>query len=167
MPNHYTTTQKITAIRYPRGKELYRPADFQSDYQDFDVYGEEDTSILLITYGRIFSHACKAKELLYEKGIPIRIIKLNRIKSIPSAAVSLAAQYQQVFFFEEGMLQGGVGEAFCYQLSQLSFGGEYDVHAIDGQFVKHATVAQSFEDLQLDAQSMVQKIYHKWSKKHE
>ncbi len=158
---------KITAIRYPRGKELYRPADFQSDYQDFDVYGEEDTSILLITYGRIFSHACKAKELLYEKGIPIRIIKLNRIKSIPSAAVSLAAQYQQVFFFEEGMLQGGVGEAFCYQLSQLSFGGEYDVHAIDGQFVKHATVAQSFEDLQLDAQSMVQKIYHKWSKKHE
>ena len=89
------------AVRYPRGKELYRPEDFASSFQTFDCYGAEESECLLVTYGRLFSYACKVKEILEAQGKRIRILKLNRIKPIDPCAISLATQYRQVFFFEE------------------------------------------------------------------
>ena len=115
----------VVAVRYPRGKELYRPEDFASSFQAFDCYGAEESECLLVTYGRLFSYACKVKEILGSQGKRIRILKLNRIKPIDPCAISLATQYRQVFFFEEGIQQGGVGQHFYYLLGQEGFQGRY------------------------------------------
>ena len=81
--------------RYPRGGELYKPEDIEKTSIDFDVYGDENADIALITYGRLFSYACRAKEQLEKDGINIKIIKLCRIKPIDPKAVELASLKEQ------------------------------------------------------------------------
>ena len=88
--------------------------------------------MLIITYGRLFSYACKAMATLRDQGINVRILKLNRIKPIPEEAVAVASRARQVFFFEEGIQQGGVGEHFDYLLSQNNFYGKKITHVRQG-----------------------------------
>lgn len=148
----------VGAVRYPRGKELYRPADFRCSGKPFDVYGDETAEDAIVTYGRLFSNACLAKEALEKQGVPVKIVKLNRIKPIDPAAVAASLGCKRVFFFEEGVLQGGVGERFFFLLGQAGFTGKYTLRGIDDHFVPHATVAQTLENLGLDDKSMANTI---------
>ena len=59
----------VTAVRYPRGGELYKPKDFLASDKSFDIYGDCTASVILVTYGRLFSYACQAKEQLEKEKI--------------------------------------------------------------------------------------------------
>lgn len=132
------------AVRYPRGKQLFRPYDFKSSCNAYDLYGDPKAEIVLITYGRLFSFACKALKTLKEQGVNIRILKLNRIKPIDSEAVKNIVGASRVFFFEEGIEQGGVGEHMHHLLCGSDFKGDYYLRGITN-FVSHATMFQSLE----------------------
>ena len=146
------------AVRYPRGKELYKPSDFQISGNSFDCYGDESAEHVIVTYGRIFSNACLALEELKKRGISVRIIKLNRIKPVDKAAVLEAAKAKHLYFFEEGIQQGGLAEHFYFLLHDTEFKGSYHVTAIDNQFVKQATMKEAHQLLKLDKDSMVETI---------
>lgn len=148
------TNSGIVAVRYPRGGELYRPADFKWDKKTFDFYGNPNAQTLLITYGRLFSYACLAKERLFKKGIDLCILKLGRIKPIPKEAITQAMRFSYIFFFEEGMATGGVGEHFLFELSSRRWNGNYSLTAIDNRFVQHASVESSLRALSLDDSGM-------------
>ncbi|HEX3038573.1 MAG TPA: 1-deoxy-D-xylulose-5-phosphate synthase [Oscillospiraceae bacterium] len=148
----------IVAVRYPRGKQGFKPFDFQCSNKAFDLYGDKDAKVLLVTYGRLFSFACQAKSKLIQNNINLKIIKLNRIKPIDLNAVAAAADAEKIFFFEENIQQGGVGEHFSYLLSQSVFAGKYYLRGIDNTFVKQATMLQSLADLGLDEKGMVNTI---------
>ena len=98
----------LYAIRYPRGKELYRPENYTLSGKPFYVFGTEDASVTLVTYGRMFSFACEAAETLEKEGIKCRIVKLNRIVPIDPKAVEAVLKCPTVLFFEEGVRQGGI-----------------------------------------------------------
>lgn len=148
----------VVALRYPRGSELYKPDDFSYSSDSFDVYGGEKTNIVIVTYGRLFSYACKAKEKLYNREINVDIIKLNRIKPISKAAVELINKYAKVFFFEESMKCGGVGEHLRTALSDINFKGNYYIDAIEDIYVQHASVKDTLKNLGLDDDGMVNTI---------
>lgn len=147
----------IAAVRYPRGGQLFRPYDFQPCGCPFDQYGEPSAQITVVTYGRLFSFACLALSRLKERNIQINIIKLNRIRPIDQEAVQMAVAAWHVFFFEEGIAQGGVGEHFNYLLSQARFQGKFHLRAITG-FVAHATMAETLNSLGLDDSGMFKMI---------
>ncbi len=146
----------IAAVRYPRGGEPYRPIDYRSDGV-CTIYGS-GKSAALVTYGRLFSYAAQAKEILHEKGTDITVIKLDRIRPIPEEALEAAAEFSKVCFFEEGIIQGGVGEAFFLRLRDHGFKGAFELCGIKDKFVPQATVEQSLSDLGLDCEGMVNKI---------
>ncbi|MEE1057008.1 MAG: 1-deoxy-D-xylulose-5-phosphate synthase [Acutalibacteraceae bacterium] len=147
------------AIRYPRGTEPYIPKDFVCTDNSFSIYGDEKNSdILVITYGKIFSNACEALELLKNRKINICILKLNRIKPIPTEALEFAIKYKNIFFFEEGMATGGVGEHFLNKINYRGYNGKFNLTAIDDIFVKHAKVDSLLKKLGLDAEGMVKTI---------
>lgn len=148
----------VSAVRYPRGAELYKPSDFCASDEPFDVYGDPSAVNVLVTYGRLFSFACLAKEELEKDGIPLCIIKLNRIKPIDGGALSLAVKRSRVFFFEEGMQLGGVGEHFGFLLSQMGFQGRYCLKAVNDRFVPQASMARALHSLELDAEGMIKII---------
>jgi len=147
----------VSAVRYPRGKQLFKPFDFESKCKAYGTYGENNAEIVIATYGRLFSFACKAISMLKEKGIPVRIVKLNRIKPIDLDAVDAVLKAKMIFFFEEGIQQGGVGEHFDYLLTQSGFSNKFYLRGIT-DFVPHATMMQSLEALELDEKGMVNMI---------
>ena len=67
-----------------------------------------------MTYGRLFSYALIAARELSEEGMPVSLLKLTRIWPLPEECVAIAAEYDWVFFFEEGSRQGGIGKAGCW-----------------------------------------------------
>jgi len=148
----------IVAVRYPRGKQGFKPFDFTCGNKAYDLYGNCGAEFVIVTYGRLFSFACRAKEKLKEASINVKIIKLNRIKPIDLDAVAAVADAKKVFFFEENIQQGGVGEHFSYLLGQSDFAGKYYLRGIDNQFVRQATMLQSLADLGLDEKGMTNTI---------
>lgn len=148
----------LVAVRYPRGGELYRPEGIEKCSIDFDLYGDEGAEICLITYGRLFSFACKAKERLEKEGVSINIVKLCRIKPIDPKAVEIASRSKKIFFFEESLVAGGIGEAFAYELKKTGKTFFYKIHGIKDRFVRHETVAQALSELRLDDDGMIETI---------
>ena len=146
----------LVAIRYPRGSQPFRPKHYVPD-EVFSVYGDgKDAAI--VTYGRIFSYAAQALEILKEKGINVTIVKLNRIRPISQAAVETAAKFKKVYFFEEGIEIGGVGELFRFMLGEIGFDGTFELTGIKDKFVPQSTVEDALAELNLDCAGIVNKL---------
>ena len=146
------------AVRYPRGVDSNLPEDFSSDFAEYDIYGDKNADIALVTYGRCFSEACTAYEMLKDKGINIFIIKLNSIKPISNLAVKEALGCKKVFFFEEGQRFGGIGETFGDKLFKFDYKGIYRNTAVEGEFPKQNSVKGLLEHYFLDSVGMFNKI---------
>lgn len=148
----------LCALRYPRGKELYLPKDFQPTADPISTFGPADAPLCVVTYGRLFSFAAQAVEDLAEQGVKIKLIKLNRIIPVDPAAAAETTGAKAVFFFEEGVRMGGIGEHFAYLLKQNGFTGAYHLRAIEEPFIPHAPMFRSLEKLGLTRQGMAQMI---------
>ena len=146
------------AIRYPRGTEPYKPEDFACGKKHYTIYGSSKCDTLIITYGKIFANACMAKEILSRKNTDVCIMKLNRIKPIPEQALNDAVSFKNIFFFEEGMLTGGIGEHFLAEEVKRGYNGKFIINAIDDIYVRHAKVDSLFEKLGLSADGMAEVV---------
>ena len=160
---------KVIAVRYPRGQQGDIPEDFnQNTYDDFSVLGEdyyENTDLndakdaaAIVTFGTLFPEAAKARDLLKEQGIRVRIVKLNKVWPIAPGAVDAVLDCDKVLFFEEGAKSGGIGEAYGYDLLQRRFSGTYRYFAVDNTFVHHAKQASLRAEFDLDAAAMVRAV---------
>ncbi len=147
-------TEGLAAVRYPRGGEGYRPEGYTAESVNYDIVGEHDAPVLLVTYGRLFSETAKAQELLKARGVNACILKLCRIKPIDEKAIEFAAGFERIYFFEEGMRSGSVADNLRDQLQKSGWNGAYRVRAVDDTFVQHASVSATLRNLGLDAESM-------------
>lgn len=145
----------VVAIRYPRGAECELPADFKPTYDVFDIYGDENADVTIVSYGRIFGNACKARNELKSQGKNVRVVKLNRIKPLDASIVEILKNDKHIFFFEEGIQNGGVGEKLALRLLEAGYKGEYKLTAVDYCFVEHGSVEATIKNNHLDTQSMV------------
>ena len=147
-------TSGTAAVRYPRGTEKYLPDDFEPSAEPYSLYGDIDSDDLIITYGRTFSDVCLAGNELDRK---ICILKLNRIEPFSEKAVEIALNYKRVYFFEEGIKNGGVGEKFGFSLYQSGFQGKFDLTAIEN-YVTQSTTQSALHQLGLDTESIKLKL---------
>ncbi len=150
-------TDGVAVVRYPRGGETYIPDDFEVSSEPFDIYGDMDSDILMVTYGREFSQLCLARENLIKKGVSSCILKLNTIKPLPEEAAAISKKFRYVFFFEEGVKSGGIGERFGLSLYQSGFAGRFSLTALDG-FVAQAKTSSALHNAGLDAEMTETKI---------
>lgn len=158
----------VIAIRYPKGGELYKPDYLNLNKnlgEDYFLFGDnKKCENLIITYGRTFSSTLLAREHLLSQDINTCILKLNKIKPINEEAFNIAANFKNIYFFEEGILNGGVGqifesEFFKYNKSESNF----FLKAIENKFVPHDAMDSSFRILGLDAVGIVNTILNKSS----
>lgn len=125
---------------------------------DYEIIGNPEAEAALVTYGRLFFNAEKALKLLGEEADRVKIIKLNRIKPIPEEAVEAVLGCRNVFFFEEGMKGGGVGERFGCELLLRGFKSGYRLTAVEDEFVAHASVDRLMEKYSMSPEKMAQII---------
>ena len=151
-------TDGPVAVRYPRGVDTQLPDDFVCSGADFDVYGDETADVAIVTYGRVFSEACKAKKKLSEKNINAVIIKLNRIKPVSRLAVERVLGCKKVFFFEEGQRFGGIGETFGDKLLTYGYNGKFTNVGVEGEFPCQNSVKGLMKHYFLDCDGITTKI---------
>lgn len=149
MYNAFYKDENLVIIRYPRGNA----SDIETSGADYEVFGD-DSDIGIVTYGRLSFNAVKAAGMLAEKGIKTKIIKLHKIKPLPDGAVNEAAKCKKIFFFEEGMRAGGVGEVMASKLLEKGFCGGYSIIAVDNEFVGHASVSSLLEKYSMSAEKI-------------
>ena len=147
----------LVAIRYPRGSQtVIDNGAFDSRFElghdvNFD-YFSVNSDILVCTYGRQFAQAANAFEDNFD------ILKLNRIKPIDEKCYEIAKKYKKVYFFEEGIMQGGIGQHFIAELAVKGYCGEVFHKGIDDKFVPQSTVDEAIKDLELDYKSIAKLI---------
>ena len=151
-------TDGPVAVRYPRGVDIELPADFVSSDKDYDIYGDKNEKTAIVTYGRCFGEACKAKKALDEKGIKTFIVKLNSIKPVSNAAVQQTLSCDKIYFFEEGQRFGGIGETFGDKLFKFGYGNDYINIAVEGEFPKQDSVKGLLAYYMLDSDGMIKTI---------
>ena len=137
-------------IRYPRGTEFYKPDEYTCNGDDYQVFGDSDAEIAIVTYGRIFGECYKAYEMLKADSKKVKIIKLNLIVPIPEGSLEHLNGVKKVFFFEEGVESGGVGESFASAMLENKLSPEFILTAFPDCFVKQGKTDSILKQYGLD-----------------
>ena len=142
------------AIRYPRGGE--------GSYQD--CCGDEAATVLrqgddctLVSYGVLINEALAAAEMLAQKGVSARVVKLNRIAPLqPEDIREALAGTERLLVVEDCVRNGCVGERLTALMVQAGIGPKHLVLKNCGDtFVPQGSVAQLNHALGLDAEGLV------------
>ncbi len=147
----FETSKKneLSVIRYPRGTECNNfDGEIYGDYTVLSQNGEK----AIVTYGRVFDNAVVAQKSLKNTDV----IKLNKVYPILDEIIEMLLKYKEIYFFEEGILSGGVGEHIANKLLEHGFGGKYCVYAIDNEFVGASTIKSALKKYKLDSESMIE-----------
>ena len=142
------------AIRYPRGKENEMPEDYHYDKSDYSVFGGVNSENCIITYGREFSECYAA----YKELDSTFIIKLNKIKPVEKSILTLLADVKNVYFYEESIKTGSVGEIVAAMLKENNIDVHFKHIAIEDEFVKQATIESQIKTYKLDRDSIVNEV---------
>ena len=157
--NNAVNADKVAvAVRYPRGGQADNISVLQYDCVEFSTYGDKNAETCIVTYGRVTSQAIKAVDELSAKNINALLISLNRIKPLPENAVDIMYTMKKVFFFEEGIRSGGIGEKTGFRLLERGYKGAFSLTAVNDRFVSQATVGELLHEYGLDAEGIVKKI---------
>ena len=147
--NDSAEKREISVIRYPRGVEN---KNFDGDISgDFTVLSQNGKKAI-VTYGRIFSNAVDAQKSLGNTDI----VKLNKIYPIGEDVIKQLLNYDEIYFFEEGILSGGVAEHIAAQLLKKGFNGKYTINAIKNEFTGSSTIPSALKKYKLDSESMIE-----------
>ena len=138
-------TKGIAVVRYPRGVS---PVEEKNEtVPECKIY-EQNSKTLICSYGRIIENA---KRLIADK---IDVLQLIKIYPIPNEIMDKLLKYDSIFFFEEGVKQGGIGEKLLVKLNEYGYKGSYKIVAVNGEFVRFAEVDSQLKRYGLDSESM-------------
>ncbi len=157
------SSDKISAVRYPKG----RPAEYHREsFEDFgefsacNRFADENCKNVIITYGGLTSEVMLAAEKLYQEGIKTRIVKLFKVHPVSDYYDKLyktLSNAEKLYFAEEGIKNGGVGQKLCSLLCEKSgLSPKMRIKAIDGYYPPHGSVEYVRKVCGLDADSLVE-----------
>lgn len=141
----------VSCVRYPRGCDK---KNHTMPISDTYSYQNNNSDCLLISYGRIFTNCFQAVKQLEQEEKQVDLLKLTQIAPLDKTLVEAALSYDKIYFVEEGIKTGGIGEQFGLMLLQKGFHGSYYVRAIDDMFVPQGTVEEVLASLKMDQQGI-------------
>ena len=139
------------AIRYPRGGQGKIIDGYKYERADFDTFGDTNAEKCVISYGKEFLNVYDALDELDNTFA----IKLNRIKPINPNVLDLLKNVKTVYFFEEGIKSGGVGECFGSMLAESDVTAKFRHICIEDEFIKQASVDSQLKKYRLDKESII------------
>lgn len=143
-------------VRYPRGAPKENVNKLQYDCLEYSLYGKRESESVLITYGRITGEAVEAVEKMAENGREALLLSLNQIKPVPEEIFDILLSKKRIYFFEEGIRNGGIGEKLGSMLLERGYCGKYRIKAIDNKFVEQASVSELLSAYGLDCEAMIE-----------
>ncbi len=164
---------KATAIRYPNSSECIKAVSrlkYLSEsvnsriLSDFDKNEQKDC--IFLTYGKLFENVLKAADILRNEGINVGVIVFETLKPYKASldvVLPIIEKSKKVLFCEEGIKNGGLGEAVICELACLgSITAHLDIAAIDDDFASPDEVCDLYEYVGLSPEKIALKM-----KKHD
>lgn len=139
------------AIRYPRGGQGKIIDGYKYERADFDTFGDTNAEKCVVSFGREFLNIYDALGELDNTFA----IKLNRIKPINPNVLDLLKNVKTVYFFEEGIKSGGVGECFGSMFAESDVTAKFRHICIEDEFIKQASVDSQLKKYRLDKESII------------
>lgn len=158
--NAVNNAKNLTVIRYPRGGEANIPENYTITANDYDYFNHNSKKIIL-SYGRVTAEIINAIEQLKEKGINISLLSLNKIKPLCNDVFEIVMNHDEIYFYEEAVRSGSIGQSFADTLFQRKYKGKYEHISIDDTFVPHASVKSLLKKYELDTDSIINKFSEK------
>lgn len=146
--------QHAVAIRYPRGGEGKTIDSYTYERADYDVFGDTSAEKCIVGLGREFLNVYEALGELDNTFA----IKLNKIKPINPNITELLKNTKYVYFFEEGIKSGGVGECFGSMLAESDVSAKYRHICVEDEFIKQASVESQLKKYKLDKDSIINTV---------
>ena len=152
----YNTAGPV-AVRYPRGGEQAYTACI--DPVCF-LQLRDGTDFTIISYGVLINEALRAAELLAEKGISARVIKLNRISPLREDEVAqMLGGTKRLLVLEDCIAAGCVGEKIaCLAAQTGSTPDKLLLKNCGARLPNEGSVEQLYHALGLDAASVAASI---------
>ncbi|HAN44480.1 MAG TPA: 1-deoxy-D-xylulose-5-phosphate synthase, partial [Ruminococcaceae bacterium] len=105
----------VCVVRYPRGPQIEYDNAYAFTPDEFNFINQQgNNQTIIVTYGRIYGEVCKAHKLLEEEKICCGILRLNKIAPIPEDAVKILSKFNNIFFVEESIQKGAIGEQLLF-----------------------------------------------------
>lgn len=148
-------TDGPVAVRYPRGGEGMYTADCGDTFYTELRQGCDGT---IVTYGVLVNQVLSAAELLHQKGIEVRVIKLNQIAPITDDMVQQAlTQDHLLMVVEDCMGVGCVGQCISATMTRLGHCPRKLILKNSGcRIVPEGKVEELYRLLGIDAQSIAE-----------
>ncbi len=151
------------AIRYPRGKEPASLAAKPCTGNAFDkLLQQENAKAALVTYGTLTEDVLQAAEKLSQAGKAVDVYQLVLINPLPEGLIPALKGYDKVFFAEEGIARGGIGEHVAIELLKAGFAGQYRHYGVIDNRITHAEVPEIKKMLELDAEGLCRRVSAEW-----
>ncbi len=150
-------TEGIAALRYPKGGEDPRLADYVPQ-TDPVLWDEDGHDLLLVTYGRTYAEVAAYAAAARQAGRQVSVLKLNRVLPLSPDVIVGAAAYKCVLVLEEA--RGGVGELLGSALISVGYTGRYSVRSIE-ETLGACTTAQGLHQVGLDAEGIADFVVRK------
>ena len=167
------------AVRYPRGSGVGVPVPtmgtmlplgesrvVRAGAKDAVQEGESDAGaadstevndgaatcadVAILAFGSCVSAACKAADILAERGVDARVVDMRWVKPLDEAAIARAARTKLVVTVENGVLAGGAGEGVLSVLSRQGATVDTLLLGVDDATVEHGKPDQLLAQLGLD-----------------
>lgn len=145
-------------VRYPRGTPEKNVEKLHYSSIEFATYGNEESRKAIVTYGRITAGAIECVDRLKEKGEDVFLLSLNQIKPVAESVFEKLLNKNEIYFFEEGIKNGGVAERLGSMLLERGYKGKYKIKAIENSFVPQSSVAELLSAYDLDCESMIELV---------
>lgn len=152
-----------TVIRYPKGAEEDYDRDGFVEHEGYKErrYGSVTSlrKVCLITYGRLTKQLCLAAEELSSHCL-VQVFCITRIKPLDTAEIiQQCAGAEFIYFLEEQIKTGGVGEILLSEMAQISDTlPRFDITAIDGEFPKQGTVEELYDIYGMSSEKIVEHV---------
>ncbi len=147
------TLQSVVAVRYPKGKPFGAvpklPLLEKGDGYFYYAQRNAPAKKLLCSYGRCFESCVLAE------APDTDLLQLVRIKPLPQRALALLFSYDEVYFAEEGIQNGGIGEQIGLYLLEHSYQGKFRLRAVNDCFVSQGSIAEQMREFGLCSDQLV------------
>ncbi|MBR5307321.1 MAG: 1-deoxy-D-xylulose-5-phosphate synthase [Clostridia bacterium] len=149
----------IWAIRYPKGTQSTEGLCKKENYIFTDADYTSD-GIVIITYGRMFTEALKAKKQIENSGLRCGVLVLEKLMPFAEAYVSIkkyCTDAKKIIIVEESMESGSFGQNI---MSLVNCDSEFNVRcsalAIRGEVPGHANLETLYASCGISAKDITE-----------
>jgi 1-deoxy-D-xylulose-5-phosphate synthase len=147
-----------TAIRFPKGAiPSDIPAAQSLGFADV-LIADTNTDVTIVSIGGMATTALDAVQGLRERGFSVEVLDPIQVLPVSDALIEYLAQREFVVTIEDGLVDGGIGEAIGSALRAAKAKTRVTSMGIPKKFLDHASRKSILGKLHLDAQGITETI---------